>query len=791
MKFTLNWLKEFLDTDASLEQITEKLTALGLEVEEVVDRAAALAPFRIAQIKDAKPHPDADKLRVCRVATGEEELQIVCGAPNARAGINVVLAPIGAVIPTNDLKIRASKIRGVESFGMLCSAAELGLGEDHNGIIEMPANDNVIGQPYANLVGLDDPVIEIAITPNRGDCLGVYGIARDLAAAGLGILKPLAPTQERGNGASPINIKIEDENLCPYFIGRHFKNVKNAQSPAWLKQRLEAIGLRPISALVDITNYIAFTFGRPLHVYDAAKLKGNLTIARASGGEKFEALDDKDYMLKKDIPIVADENGAQAIAGVIGGRASGCELDTTEVFLEVALFDADEVAKAGRAMDILSDSRYRFERRVDPLFLETATDIATQMILELCGGQASEITVAGKRPEWKKHVNFTAKNVAEIGGVHVDEAICNNILSALEFEINGDKISIPSWRPDVEGTADIVEEILRVHGYEHIPTTELPRVNETKETAVTAEQSRIYRARRALSAHGMKEVVSWSFMPFDIAKKFGFKDEGLMLANPISSDLDAMRPSILPNLLQAVARNAARGYKDLAFFEAGPIFEQAKPKGQSRHVSGVRSNEYVQRNTHETARVVDVFDAKADLLLTLEAMGAPTANLQISNDAPSYYHPGRSGVFKLGKNALAVFGEIHPSILKLLDIKFPVVAFETFADALPPVKRKGKSRCKLIASDFQSSVRDFAVLVDTDVKAESILRAALGADKKLIKDATIFDVYQGKNIEDGKKSVAFSIRIQPDDRTLNEKELEEIQQKVLDAVVKQTGAVLR
>lgn len=791
MKFTLNWLKEFLDTTASLEEITTKLTALGLEVEEVEDRAASLAPFRIAQIKEAKPHPDADKLQVCRVATGSEELQIVCGAPNARAGINVVLAPVGAVIPTNDLKIRASKIRGVESFGMLCSAAELGLGEDHNGIIEMPSNDNSIGQSYAEVAGLNDPVIEIAITPNRGDCLGVYGIARDLAAAGLGTLKPLEINTVKSNSKSPIKVKTEDEKLCPYFIGRYFKNIKNGESPAWLKQRLEAIGLRPISALVDITNYITFTFGRPLHVYDAKKLNGDLRIAYAKGGEKFEALDDKDYTLLKGTPIVADDNGAQAIAGVIGGRQSGCEFDTTEVFLEVALFDADAVAKAGRSLDILSDSRYRFERRVDPLFLEIATDIASQIILDLCGGEASETVSAGKKPTWNRSVHFTSSDVEKIGGVKVDEKTCQQILNALEFKTDGKKILVPSWRPDVEGTADIVEEILRVHGYEHIPTLELPRADDTISPAVTAEQSRVYRARRTLATRGMKEVVSWSFMSSDLAKSFGFKDKGLTLANPISSDLDVMRPSILPNLLQAVARNNSRGFGDIAFFEVGPVFETASPQGQHYQLTSARSGQFIERNTHKGERATDVFDAKADLLAALESMGAPTANLQVTTDAPSWYHPGRSGVLKLGKNVLGVFGEIHPAILKLLDIKSPTVAFELYADALPPIKRKGKNRSKLVASDYQHSVRDFAVLVDADVKAETILRAAKSADKKLIQDATIFDVYQGKGIEEGKKSVAFSVLIQPDDRTLTDKELEEIQQKVLDAVTKQTGAVLR
>ncbi len=791
MKFTLNWLKEFLDTNASLEQITEKLTALGLEVESVEDKSTSLAPFRIAQILDATPHPDADKLRICRVATGEEELQVVCGAPNARAGINVVLAPIGAVIPTNDLIIRASKIRGVESFGMLCSAAELGLGEDHNGIIEMPANDNSLGKPYAELIGLNDPVIEIAITPNRGDCLGVYGIARDLAAAGLGTLKPLAVEKTPSNNASPIHVIIEDEASSPYFIGRHFKNVKNAESPDWLKQRLEAIGLRPISALVDITNYIAFSFGRPLHVYDAKKLKGDLRVSAAKGGELFSALDDKNYTLPTGTPIVRDDNGAQAIAGVIGGTASGCEMGTTEVFLEVALFDADIVAKTGRALDILSDSRYRFERRVDPCFLEKATDIASRMILDICGGEASEPVVGGKQPTWLREIKFIPHDVERIGGVCVDEPTCVRILNGLEFIVEGGNVRVPSWRPDVEGTADIVEEILRIYGYEHIPTSELPAVSTLKNNAISAEQSRNYRARRALAAREMMEVVSWSFMPSELAKSFGFSDEGLVLKNPISSDLDAMRPSILPNLLQAAARNAARGLSDVAFFEVGPAFITASPHGQANHISAIRTGQFTPRNLYKTERNVDAFDAKADLLATLEAMGAPVANLMTKTEAPAWYHPGRSAALKLGKNTLAVFGEIHPSILKILDIKTAVVGFELYEDALHPIKRKSKSLNKLGISDYQSSVRDFAVLVDATVSAESILRAAQSADKVLIRDVTIFDIYQGKNIEDGKKSVAFSVLIQPTEKTLNEKELEEIQNKILQAVMKQTGATLR
>lgn len=791
MKFTLNWLKEYLETDASLEQITETLTAIGLEVEEVVDKSAALSAFRVAQIVDAKPHPDADKLRVCRVNTGAEELQIVCGAPNARAGINVVLAPIGTIIPTNGMKIKPAKIRGVESSGMMCSAAELGLGEDHNGIIELPACNDNLGKKFVEEAGLNDPMIEIAITPNRGDCLGVYGIARDLAAAGLGKLKPLKVEAVKESFDSEMNVKLEDKELCQLFFGRYFKNVKNGESPAWLKQRLEAIGLRPISVLVDITNYIAFTFGRPLHVYDAKKLKGDLVVRQAKAKEDFKALDEKAYQLPEGLPVVADDVAVHALGGVIGGLDSGCDENTTDVFLEVALFDADAVAKAGRAMEIQTDSRYRFERRVDPAFLETATAIASQMIVELCGAEASKPVRVGKEPVWQNSINFEAEDVARIGGVELSKSECERILKTLGFDIDGKKVAVPSWRPDVEGVADLVEEVLRIHGYDNIPTTPLPQAEKTSEPSVAPQQSRVSKARRLLVSRGMMEAITWSFMPSDLAKAFGHKDDGLLLQNPISSELDCMRPSMIPNLLQAVSRNAARGVSDLALFEIGPVFFEAKPGGETRHISGVRSGAVIARNVHGAARNADLFDVKADALAALESMGAPVANLQVSADAPSWYHPGRSGVLKLGKSVLAVFGEIHPAILKQLDVKTSVAAFEVFADNLPDVKKKGKSRSKLTISDYQSSTRDFAFIVDADVEAESMLRAARNADKQLIKDATLFDIYQGKGVEDGKKSVALSVLIQPSDRTLTDKELEAVQQKVIDAVGKQTGAVLR
>lgn len=786
MKFTLGWLKEYLETNADLDQICETLTAIGLEVEEVVDRSKNLAAFKVAQILEAKPHPDADKLQVCRVNTGEEELQIVCGAPNARAGINVVLAPVGTVIPTNGMKIKASKIRGVESSGMLCSAAELGLGEDHSGIIEMsPENDN-IAKPYAEISGLNDPMIEIAITPNRGDCLGVYGIARDLAAAGLGTLKPLAIEEIAANGSSPIQVEIKEKEACPLFIGRYFKGVKNSPSPKWLQQRLETIGLRPISALVDITNYIAFTFGRPLHVYDANKLYGNLTVRKAQDKETIQALDEKEYTLDSSVTVIADDKAPHAIAGVIGGEDSGCDLETTDVFLEVALFDDVDVAKAGRKLDIITDSRYRFERKVDPAFLNAATEIASKMILDLCGGQASEAVIAGKEPEWQRSLDFAWEKTEKLSGVAITPQQSITILESLGFSISGNTISIPSWRPDIEGEADIVEEIVRIYGYDKIPTLPLPQ----DKNNTNRKPSRADSIRQHLASLGMNEAITWSFMQSGKAEQFGCKEDSLRLLNPISSEMDIMRPSILPNLLDAVVRNTARSHKDLALFELGLIFKSVTPEGQIPSVAGIRSGENASKNIYETPRTFDVFDAKSDALEALEAAGAPVDNLRVTRDVPSYFHPGRAGALCLGKNVLGYFGELHPSILKTFDIAQTVVGFEVFLNQLPPVKKKkGTARTRFDVSDYQASTRDFAFIVDAKTPVDDILRVAQNADKQLIDAISLFDIYQGKGIEEGKKSIAFSLLIQPKNATLTEEQLDALSQKVIKAVEKQGGTL--
>lgn len=792
MKFTLSWLKDHLETNKSLQEITDKLTAIGLEVEEVIDKTEQLKPFNIAQIISAKPHPDADKLQICQVKTSSEELQIVCGASNARAGINVVLASVGCVIPTNNMKIKASKIRGVASNGMLCSASELGVGSDDAGIIEMPRDDSEIGKNYAEINGLNDPLIEIAITPNRGDCLGVYGIARDLAAAGLGKLKPLEFKKLNGDFDNPIATKISDDS-CIQFMSRYFKNVQNCESPNWLKKRLESIGAKPISALVDITNYISFAFGRPLHVYDADKLSGNLNIRKANKDEKITALDDNEYQLDDSICVVCDDKQPVAIAGIIGEKNSGCDENTKNVLLEIAEFDAISVASAGRKLGIITDSRYRFERNIDPNFLDTANHIATKLILEICGGKPSKTAYVGKKTNTTKSINFDFDYVKKRSGVDVSQQEITKILNSLGFEVEGNEIIVPSWRKDVEGKADIVEEIIRIYGYDKIPeiATNSPAI--AKSQALSHEQNRIETMRKTLVSNGLTEAVTWSFMD---SRKSGFFKENndslgdkaaLTILNPISSELDIMRPSILPNLIDAVGKNLARGNNNINLFEYGLIFESAQPKGQRPCIAGVRSGDDNIKNIHSNARKVDVFDAKSDCFNALEAANIPTDNLKTDINTPNYYHPGRSGALKLGKEIIAYFGEIHPKINKAFDVKTGIVGFEIFIDKLPKIKKKKTNKAKLEKLEYQASFRDFAFLIDKQVNADDILRAIKSSDKKLIKNVRIFDIYEGDKIEDNKKSIALSVKIQSATNTLTENDLEQISGKIIAAVGKIGG----
>jgi len=801
MKFTLSWLKDHLDTDASLDRIVETLTALGLEVEGVEDRSKELAAFRIARVVSAEKHPDADKLRVLMVDTGKETLQVVCGAPNARAGLTGVFAAEGTYIPGSDITLKKGVIRGVESNGMMCSERELKLSDEHNGIIELP-EDAPVGAPFAEYAGLADPVIDISLTPDRADCAGVRGIARDLAAAGLGTLKPLKGGHLEadpvpGTFQSPLGVTIERTDACPMFVGRTIRGVKNGPSPKWMQDKLLAIGLRPISALVDITNYMTFDVARPLHVFDADKVKGGIVVRMARPGEKLQALNGKEYDLDPEMTVVADHEKAESLGGIIGGEETGCTETTVNVFLEAALFDPVRTAHTGRRLGVESDARYRFERGVDPAAVIQGVERATRLILELCGGEASELVVAGAEPDWRRTLTLRHSRVAGLGGVDVPVAEQSRILEALGFrktEEAADRTTweVPSWRADVHGEADLVEEVLRVNGFDAIPATPMVREGTVTKPALNARQRRAVTARRSLAARGLFEAVTWSFMSSEVAGLFGEIPAGLRLVNPISADLDVMRPSILANLIQAAGRNADRGYPDVGLFEVGPAYRNETPSGQDLVAAGIRSGDAVPRHWSVKQRGVDVYDAKADALSVLEACGAPAANLQVTTDAPGWYHPGRSGVFRLGPTVLARFGEIHPAVLEALKVKGPVVGFEVFVDAVPQPKKKGGTAKPLVQlSAFQPVERDFAFVVDRAVEADKIVRAAKGAEKGLIKDVGVFDVYEGAGVGEGRKSVAISVTLQPTDRTLTEEEIEAIGQKIVAAVAKATGGTLR
>mgnify|MGYP003624251163 FL=1 len=801
MKFTLDWLKQHLDTDASVAVIAEKLTDIGLEIEGLTDRAAALADIRVAHIEEAGQHPDADRLKLCRVNTGEKIIQVVCGAPNARTGIKVALAQPGAIIPIDGSKLKPGKIRGVESQGMMCSTRELCLGDDHDGIIELP-DDAPIGAPVAGILGADDTIFEIGLTPNRPDCTGVRGIARDLAAAGIGTLKA-DPRQEAVTGTfdSPVGVTISNDiasnNAVPAFYGRYIRGVKNAQSPDWLKARLEAIGLRPISALVDITNLVTHDLGRPLHVFDADKLSGDITVRYATDGEKIAALDNKEYALSDTMVVIADAAKALGIGGIIGGEETGCLEDTVNVFVECALFDPISVAKTGRKLQINSDARYRFERGVDPQSIAWGMEVATHLITEICGGEVSNVVKTGEVPNPRNSFDLRIDRIRELGGVAVEADRVVEILTSLGFEVSGSGPVIsavaPTWRPDVIGEADLVEEVLRIVGYDKIPTVALERESSLPVPALSPMQKRVGLTRRVLASRGLYETVTWAFTDSRWAKLFGELKDGLYLANPISSDLDVMRPNALINMIAAAGRNHARGFADLALFEVGPEFFGDQPGDQRLVAAGLRSGATTARSWTGSRRDVDVFDVKADAEALLEALGTNAANVQVSTDgAPSWYHPGRSAALQLGpKNVLGYFGELHPKVLKALGVKGGVVAFELFVENVPMPKKKGTARSALNASSFQSVERDFAFLLDQDVKAEAIIKAARSADRNLIVDVTIFDLYAGKGIEDGKKSLAFSITLQPTKATLTEEEIDTVSKNVVAAVEKATGGSLR
>jgi phenylalanyl-tRNA synthetase beta chain len=794
MKTTLAWLKTHLETEAPLDLIAERLIMLGHDLEGVENRAVGLEPFTVASVISAAPHPNADRLKLCVVDTGKGQVQVVCGAPNARAGIKGVFAPAGTVIPRTGAVLKETVIRGVASRGMLCSAYELGLGEDHEGIIEVP-EETPVGTPYTSVVGFGDAVLDIKVTPNRADCLGVRGIARDLAAAGLGCLKPLDTTPVPGRFRSPIAVRIEDLAACPLFLGRHIGGVHNGPSPAWLQNRLESIGLRPISVLVDISNFLTFDVNRPLHVFDAGRLAGDLTVRLARSGETLLALNGQEYALDPEITAIADPAGVQSLGGVIGGEQTGCTEATTEVFIEAALFDPIRTAATGRKLNIASDARYRFERGLDPAFVKDGLEIATRLILELCGGEASEIVTAGAAPDWRRRYVLGAERSATLGGLHVPHQESARILAALGCTVETlpqEDLSVepPSWRGDIVGEADLVEEVLRIKGYDRIPAVPLEREGALSRPALAPGQRRAELVRRTLAARGLTEAVTFSFIAAREAELFGGAKPELRLVNPISADLDAMRPSLLPGLITAARRNADRGFPDAALFELGPLYRDDTPSGQALVATGVRSGHTGPKHWRVPAREVDLYEVKADALAALAAMGAPADGVHVAADAPSWYHPGRAGTLRLGPKVLGAFGELHPAVLEALDARPPVAGFEVFLDAVPE-PRGARAKPPLKLSVFQPIERDFAFVVNRELPAETLLRAARGVDRKLVSEVRLFDVYEGAGLPEGSKSLAITVVLQPQERTLTDAEIEGFSRQLIVQVEKATGGRLR
>ena len=798
MKFTLSWLKSHLDTDASVDEIADTLTDLGLEVEGIENPAAKLADFVIGKVTAAEKHPDADKLRVCTVDAGEGPTQIICGAPNAREGITVVVAKPGTYIPGLDITISVGKIRGVESYGMMASEKELELSDEHNGIIELPSGE--IGQSFADYLAEHDPsrvdpVIEIAITPNRPDALGVRGVARDLAARGLGTLKPRDVAPVPASFPNPVSVTIDEDTLeqAPAFYGRMIKGVKNGPSPDWLQQQLRAIGLRPISFLVDVTNWFTYDLNRPLHVFDADKITGNmLRMHRAKGDETLMGLDDKEYTFPEGATVISDAEGPESIGGVMGGLRTGCTADTVNVFVEAAYFDPIRTAYTGRALKINSDARYRFERGIDPAFTPEGLEHAVRMIVDHAGGEASEVVQAGAIPDTARAYKLDTDRCSSLVGMDIPADTQRATLTALGFVMDGDMAQVPSWRPDVQGEADLVEEVARMASLSNLVPVPMPRAHAgVPEPVLTPMQNRLRMARRTTAALGYNECVTYSFIDQKAAELFGGGTDATMLANPISSEMSHMRPALLPGLLQAAARNQARGQNNLALFEAGDAFHGGEPGEQHTQVTGILVGKTGPKDVHGTSRDVDIYDAKADAEAILSAMGAP-AKVQILRGAGDAWHPGRHGMICLGpKKVLGIFGEIHPKILKALDVKGPVVGFTLFPNEIPLPKKATVNRGAATLPDLQAVERDFAFVMDSTVDALTAVNAAAGADKALIEDVRIFDEFIGGNLGEGQKSLAMTVRLQPVDATLKEADIEAVSAKIIDKVAKATGGTLR
>ena len=797
MKFTLSWLKDHLDTDASVDEIAETLTDLGLEVEKIVNPAERLAGFTLGHVKHTEKHPDADRLRVCTVATDEGDLQIICGAPNARAGITVVVCKPGMYIPGLDTTIGTGRIRGVESFGMMASEREMELSDEHDGIIELPSGkvgDRFVDWLAENDPSRVDPMIEIAVTPNRPDALGVAGIARDLAVRGVGTLKQRDYVPVPGNFKSPIKVKIDKNTLdgAPHFTGRLIRGVRNGPGPRWLRDQLKAIGLRPISALVDITNYMTFDQNRPLHVFDADKVHGNLRVHRARGGERLAALDEKEYTLQTGMMVISDDKGPESIAGIMGGEATGCTEDTVNVFLESAFWDHVQVALTGRALRINSDARYRFERGVDPDYTLEGLEHATRMILDICGGEASDVVEAGKAPNHARAYRLDVTRVRSLVGMDIPESEQRQTLTHLGFRLDGEMAHVPGWRPDIMDEADLVEEVARVASLTRLRGKPLPRVTDgIPKPVMTAGQRRLSMARRSCAALGYNECVTYTFIDQASAALFGGGDVTTMLENPISTGMTHMRPDLLPGLLRAAARNQARGSADLALFEVGPVFHDGEPGNQKTQISGLLVGRSGPKDMHGASRPVDLFDARADADAVLAAIGAP-ARVQIMRDGDDWWHPGRHGKLCLGPGKImGVSGELHPRVLRAMDIKGPAVAFTIWPDEVPHPRKSGATRPALELRDLQAVERDFAFVVDADVEALVLVNAAAGADRALIEDVRVFDEFIGGSVGAGKKSLAITVRLQPSDSTLKERDIEDVSTRIVKKVARATGGILR
>ncbi len=814
MKFTLNWLKEYLDTEATACEIFDKLDQIGLEIEEIVDNSESLKVVNCVVVEDVQNHPDSDHLHICKVKTAKgETLQIVCGAPNVKSGMKAVLAPVGSIIPNGDFKISKSKIRGVESCGMLCSEKELGLGEDHSGIIELN-KDTEIGKNIAEIKNLNDVMVDINITPNRGDCCGVYGIARDLSATGIGKLKEFKDYEIEAKVPSPIKAEIRDEN-CPEFIFRYIKGVKNCESPDWMKEKLKAVGINPKSALVDITNYVMLVLNRPLHCYDADKIAGNIVVKKSEGGEKFLALDKNEYTLIKDSTLIADTSGnILGLGGVMGGNSSASSMETKNVVLESAIFDPMSTARTARALNINSDAKFRYERGIDYKTTELALNFATYLILTICGGESSEIVratpcsdthlcVNGKSKKFEdRKLSFNISDVELILGLKIDRQDVIDILNKLGYIVEENtknldnlQLTIPSWRNDILIKENVVEDIIRIYNYDNLKEIKIgdEKLSESQENISNKlYHDKLWQITSMLAAKGMVEIISWSFMNENLASEFSSINEQLRLQNPITNELSYMRPSIIPNLMTIAKNNQDNSIDSVSIFEKGKIFVGEKPEEQRKVIAGIRTGLTCQKDIFDTSREYDIYDIKKDLFDILKLFGISGDSLTITNDVPDYYHPARSGAIKMGNKFLGVFGEIHPLKTNKIGLKHRVNAFELYIDNLPRLKpQKTTQKKKYVLNDLQPVYRDFAFIVDCNLEIGNIIESVKKTNKDLIKEVHIFDIYQGKNMEEGKKSVAFSVKIQPMGKTLTGEEIDSISNKIIDEITNKFGGILR